>query len=245
MIASVSAEVRPEIEVVGKGYVEVVPDGFNLTLTVAERGKITQKVEALVDKKIAAVVNIANQLSLKTNDITIAAVNFRIIHETPSPDPKAVKVKQPRHASVYFDGQILNQQTSSSKIYQQPLFEVSRQITLQFSNAKQYGQFLTQIVKISVHSISPPFVNVSKQDDFYQQALLKAINNAKEKASFLAKNLGVELGKLAYIKELTQNQDCPLYFDTEINENHLCDHISSADDLVIKAKVLLKFALKE
>jgi hypothetical protein len=57
----------------------------------------------------------------------------------------------------------------------------------------------------------------------------------------------VNLGKLQYIKEVTHNQDCSFNFETEteMNENHLCNHVSSTDELVIKAKVLLKFSLKK
>jgi hypothetical protein len=248
-IAPVNAEIRPKIEVVGKSHVKIVPDGFSLTLTVAERGKITSKLEALVDKKIASVVNIAKKLSLKTNDITIAGVNYRIINEVPSPNLQAVKVRHSRQTSIFLDGQTLKPQTSLNDFYQQPLFEVSRQITLEFSNAKQYSQFLTQSIKIKVRRISSLIINASQQDEFYHQALLKAIDNAKVKASLIAKNLDVNLGKLQYIKEVTHNQDCSFNFETEteteMNENHLCNHVSSTDELVIKAKVLLKFSLKE
>jgi uncharacterized protein YggE len=96
-----------------------------------------------------------------------------------------------------------------------------------------------------VRRISSLIINASQQDEFYHQALLKAIDNAKVKASLIAKNLDVNLGKLQYIKEVTHNQDCSFNFETEMNENHLCNHVSSTDELVIKAKVLLKFSLKE
>lgn len=244
-IAPVNAEIRPEIEVVGKSYVKVVPDGFSLTLTVAERGKITSKLEALVDKKIASVVSIAKQLSLKAGDITTGGVNFHIITEVPSPDIQAVKVRHARQTSIFLDGQTLNPQTSPNNTYQQPLVEVSRKIYLNFSSVKQYGQFLTQSVKIKVRRISSLILNVSQQDEFYHQALLQAITNAKVKASLIAKKLDANLGELQYIKEVTHNQDCPLYFETEMSENHLCNHVSSTDELVIKAKVLLKFSLKK
>ena len=49
-----------------------------------------------------------------------------------------------------------------------------------------YDRLLDQAVKVGVNHISPMMSSFSKQEEYYQLALAKAVKNAQEKASLPA-----------------------------------------------------------
>lgn len=231
------------IEVSGQGSIVVTPDQFSLTLTVTERGRIPDKLKALVDKKSQSVINAANSLNVKNSNISSARVNLRIIEEKPSIQVQGLELNKNKHGSVFVDGKNINQQINHSNQDKPPLFELSRQITVNFNNIEQYDSFLGQVIKIKVSNISPLMMNVDDRDEYYQQALLQAISHAQQKASRMAKQAGKKVGKLVLLKELSSNNYRPLYSDAMMTSNSRTQHKSLTGNQTITARVLVKFGL--
>lgn len=233
------------IEVSGQGSVIVIPDQFSLTLTITERGRVPTKLKALVDKKSNSVVNAAKSLSVKERNITSARVNLRIIKEKPSIQVQGIEVNKTRQGSVYIDGQSINQQTTSVNEHKRPLFELSRQITVKFNSIDEYDRFLTQIIKINVSHISSLSMSVEGRDEYYQQALLKAISHAKEKAQRMAKQAGRKIEKLQMIREQSSNHYRPMYAKAMMSDASPEGHASLTGSQTITASVSVKFSLKD
>ena len=232
------------IEVTGQGSVVVIPDQFSLTLTITERGRVPSKLKALVDKKINSVVNAAKSLAIKESNISSARVNLRIVTERPSIQVQGVELHK-RQGSVYIDGQSINQQANSVNTHKQPLFELTRQITLKFDQVADYDSFLAQIIKINVSRISSLSMNVTARDEYYQQALLDAISHAQQKAQRMAKQAGRGLGKLLLVKEVSSNHYQPMYAEAMMSDASPRGHTSLIGSQTITARVLVKFSLKD
>ena len=233
------------IEVTGQGSVVVIPDQFSLTLTITERGRVPSKLKALVDKKSNSVVNAAKTLAIKESNISSARVNLRIVAERPSIQVQGVELHKARQGSVYIDGQSINQQANSVNTHKQPLFELSRQITVNFDHVADYDSFLAQVIKINVSHISSLSMNITKRDEYYQQALLDAISHAQQKAQRMAKQAGRSLGKLLILKEVSSNHYQPMYAEAMMSDASPRSHTSLIGSQTITARVLVKFSLKD
>lgn len=233
------------IEVTGQGSVVVTPDQFSLTLTITERGRVPSKLKALVDKKSDAVIGAASSLGIKESNILSARVNLRIIDEKPSIQVQGVELRKAKQGSVFIDGQDFSQQVSQHNTQKQPLFELSRQITVNFNKIDDYDNFLAQIIKINVSHISSLSMSVKERDEFYQQALLLAISHAKNKAQRMAKQAGTNVGDLLLVKELSTNHYRPMYAEAMMSKSSSPGHTSLIGSQTITARVLVKFSLED
>ena len=233
------------IEVTGQGSIIVMPDQFSLTLTITERGRVPSKLKALVDKKSDSVVLAAKNLAVKEADISSARVNLRIVKEKPSIKVQGVELNNARQGSVFIDGQSINQQENSIDQSKKPLFELSRQITVNFNKIANYDNFLAQIIKINVSHISSLVMSVEGREEYYQQALMRAIGHAKQKAQRMAEKSGRKIGKLQLLKELSSNHYRPMYAEAMMSDAGPSGHSSQIGSQTITARVLVKFHLDD
>jgi len=233
------------IEVSGQGNVVVIPNQFSLTLTITERGRIPSKLKALVDKKSNSVINAAKSLDVNESDISSTRVNLRIIEEKPSIKIQGVELNRARQGSVYIDGKSITKQSTNITEHKTPLFELSRQIMVSFNDIAEYDNFLAQIIKINVSHISSLSMSVTGRDEYYQQALLKAINQAKQKAQRMSKEAGRNLGKIILIKELSSNHYRPTYAQSMMSDANPRAHSSLTGSQTITARISVKFSLKD
>lgn len=233
------------LEVSGQGSIVVIPDQFSLTLTITERGRAPSKLKALVDKKSNSVIIAAKGLGIKEGEISSARVNLRIVEEKPSIQVQGIELNRARQGSVYIDGQSINQQSNNVIGHKKPLFELSRQIMLSFNSIAEYDSFLAQIIKIKVSYISSLSMSVEGRDEYYQQALIKAISHAKQKAQRMSKQAGRNLGKIMLIKELSSNQYRPMYAEAMMSDVSPRAHVSLIGSQTITARISVKFSLKD
>jgi len=233
------------IEVTGQGSIIVIPDQFSLTLTITERGRVPSKLKALVDKKSDAVVLTAKSLAVKEHDIASARVNLRIVKEKPSIVVQGIELNNAKQGSVFIDGQNIEQQAKNVNQHKKTLFELSRQITVNFNKISDYDDFLAQIIKINVSQISSLVMSVEGREEYYQQALMRAIGHAKQKAQRMAEKAGRKIGKLQLIKELSSNHYRPMYAEAMMSDAGSSGHSSQIGSQTITARVLVKFHLDD
>jgi len=235
------------IEVSGSGSITVVPDRFSLSLSITERGRVTSKLKALVDKKSNLVMQAAKNLGVKKANISSAQVNLRIIEEKPSITVQGLEFNKNNKGSVFIDGQDMTDQIKQNQTnnHKNTLFELSRRIQVSFSNIDEYDQFLTQLVKINVSHISSLSMSISQREQYYQQALLQAMTQAKQKAKKMIQHSGRRLGKLIYLKEQSNNNYQPRYAQAMMSESSSSNHSSLVGSQTVKASVLMKFSLAQ
>jgi len=124
------------------------------------------------------------------------------------------------------------------------LFELSRYITVNFSNISDYDKFLAKIVKLNVSHISALSMSVKQRDLYYQNALMKAIEHAKLKAKKMIEQTGGSLGPLIYLKEVSGGHYQPRYAQAMMSESASPNHSSLVASQEITASVLVRFAIK-
>jgi uncharacterized protein YggE len=244
MVSPAHAVEEAGIEVTGQGSVVVTPDLFSLTLTITERGRIPSKLKALVDNKSNSVISTAKRLSIKESNILSARVNLRIVEEKPSIQLQGVELRKAKQGSVFIDGQEINKQINLDNKQKKNLFELSRQVTVNFNKIDIYDDFLAQVIKLNVRQISSLSMSVKERDEYYQQALLQAINHAKKKAQRMTKQAEVSLGKLLFVKELSSNQYRPMYAEAMMSDSSNSMHTSLVGSQTITARVSVKFSLE-
>jgi uncharacterized protein YggE len=194
------------IEVIGKGSVSAKPDKFTFTVTVSQRGNVASKAKALIDHKSQLVTQMYLSMGIAESAIESARLELIPRYEKRADVPAIIvhqrlsnqggennNTKAVIHHNQLADNSVAQQE----KIY----FEVSRTIKVTFTNFSRYDQLLDNVVKIGVNRISALKTSIVNADVLYQQALINALKNAHQKATTIAKQMGVTLGKVSNLTE--------------------------------------------
>ncbi|GAA6171814.1 hypothetical protein NBRC116592_14840 [Colwellia sp. KU-HH00111] len=237
------------IEVQGQSGVMVQPDSFALSIAVTEQGRFTDKIRAIVDDKSNQVVAIAKAQGISSDHISSASVSLRVIEAAKNIHLRKVEVNKnlPSEVKSKLHLNIRDGKRDASQVDHviPQYFELSRRITVKFSNIDGYDDFLAKITKIGVSQISPLSMSVADTEKYYQQALSQALSNAKAKAQNLAKQADQSLGRLVSIKELSSNHYRAQYSAPMRSANSGFSHNSQVGNQSINASVLVKFTLEE
>jgi len=232
------------IEVKGQASILVEPDSFALSIAIIEKGRFTDKIRAIVDNKSNQVVDIAKGLGIKSNFINSARVSLRVIEEDPKINVQGLSVDKNLANNHQSELYIKNNTTEQINNVRPQYFELSRNITVNFSDIKDYDQFLNQVIKIGVNQISPLTMSVGDTDKYYQQALAQAVTDAKTKAQQIAKQSEQTLGKLVFVKEISSNHYRAQYNAPMMSMSSSYRHNSQVGNQAISASVLVKYSIE-
>jgi uncharacterized protein YggE len=196
------------IDVIGKASIKAEPDQFVLTVSINQQGAIASKAKALVDQKSRLVTNMYLSMGIKNNAIESARLQLTPRYEKQKYAPE-IEVHQRLTNQGASSGRnhvkavINSNQLTDNSLYQQEkiYFEVSRSITVTFTDFTLYDQLLDNVVRIGVSRISPLQTAITNNEDLYQQALINALKNANQKAETIAKQIGVKLAGVVSFEE--------------------------------------------
>lgn len=246
------------IEVKGQASVLVQPDHFSLSLAIIKKGRNTDKMRDLVNHQSNQILSIAKNIGITAKNINSARVYLRVVEDSPSIKVNGVVINQDfqQHANANFNSSPAADKPGKDKVYldveqthqQQSkiqTFELSRTITITFDKIEDYDQFLGKVIKLGVERISPLNVSIANSEAAYQQALLQAIDNAKQKAQLIANKANLNLGEIVYITELSNNHYQARMSVANVYSNSASEHSSQVSDKAISANVLLKFVILE
>jgi uncharacterized protein YggE len=230
------------IEVRGQAIVLAEPDVFSLSIAIIEKGHFTDKIRSVVDNKSNQVIDVAKKMGIESGNINSARVSLRVIKEELELNTQGIEVnhKLPNNQK----SKVTVRSASDNETNVRPqYFELSRNITINFSDIKDYDKFLNAIIKIGVNQISPLSMSVGDTDKYYKQALSLAITKAKEKAVQIAKQTEQDLGKVIYIQETSSNYYRAAY-SSSMRKTTAFDHSSQVGNQEINASVLLKYSIE-
>jgi len=245
----------PTIEVKGRASILAVPDRFSLSIAIAKRGRFTDKIRAVIDSQSKQVIELAQSLGVKSRDINSASARLQVITNKPSIIVEGIETKHRvgnttfsnnnpqsnQFNKVYVGVNGASNQVDSTSI----VFELTKTINIHFSNIDDYDSFMNRVIKFGVSRISPLAISVENTDKYYQQALVQAFNNAKEKATKIANHSKTSLDKLLYFEELSTN-----VYQSRLNPTSLASEIApnniyQVGKQAINANVLVKFSIQE
>lgn len=157
---------RRSINVSGQGEVRVRPDRARLQLAVDALQADPKAAEAQVNAVVRAFVAEAKALGARDNEISTAAVSLT---------PEYVWDEKGRR----------NRLTG---------YRARRDISVTVTRLEQLGDYLLRATQVGVNTISPPLLEAAAARELSRQALVRATEDARDKAALLAGTLQMKLG---------------------------------------------------
>jgi len=169
-----------QINVQGVGAISVVPNAYSVTFVVEQHGATVSKLNTVLQSDLRSIVSFLLEQGIAEDDIQSMQVRLT---------PRYVNTPEGR---------------------KQQGFSLSREIAITDKNIDNYDQVIDGVLKRGVERIQQfSFINISNTVS-YEQALIAAVKNAKQRASILAKELGVEIGEVVAISESGGNMPIPV-----------------------------------
>ena len=189
-----SDKIENTITFSGHGEVTAVPDIASVYFTISQDAKTVKEAQtkvAEIEKKALA--------SLKANEI----------------DEKDIKTTDASFYPKYeyqYDAKASVSEYSSYRPGKSVIvgYTASESITVKIRNTDNAGKVIQELGTLGVSNLSGPNFTIDNEDGLKAEARKKAIDDAKEKAKSLAKDLGVKLGKITSFSE-SGNYPSPVY----------------------------------
>lgn len=198
---------KPEntISFSGHGEVTAIPDIASVYFTISKDAKTVKEAQTEVAKVEKKALDSLKENKIAEKDIKTANASFYPKYEY----RKTVCPTIP--AEMNIDGSV-----KSTSYYCPPSKQVivgytaSESITVKIRNTDDVGKIMQELGTIGVSDLSGPNFSIDNEDDLKIEARGKAIDEAKEKAKVLAKDLGIRLGKIISFNE-NGNYPGPVY----------------------------------
>ncbi len=171
-----------ELSVVGEGKVEVVPDTAYMTAGITIDNKSTVK-------------EVSNELNKINNKIINELKNLGI-------DKKNIKTS---NYSIYPNYKYDNSINSING------YNGNTTIEIKIKDVNKTSEIMEIVTTSGANTIHGIRFSIDQPEKYREQARNKAIENAKDQAQKIAKNLGIKLGKVVNIVESAGNQPIPFY----------------------------------
>lgn len=172
----------------GHGEVTAVPDIANIYFTIRQEAKTVKDAQiavASIEKKALDFLKTSN---VAEKDIKTSNASFNPKYEYQYDDRITVPCTTygcpPRPGKSVIVG-----------------YEAYESITVKVRNTDDVGKIMQDLGSTGVSELSGPNFAIDDEDALKAEARKKAIDEAKEKAKILAKDLGVSLGRIASFSE--------------------------------------------
>ncbi|WP_207181906.1 SIMPL domain-containing protein [Anaerocellum diazotrophicum] len=204
---------KTEITVKGQASVYVEPDVAILTFGVLSENISADAAYSQTAAKISKTIDAIKKLGIDPKDIKTLRVNV-----------------YPKYSYNKDDG--------TSKIVG---FYASTDLTVTVRNLSIVGKTIDTAFKNGVNTFSSLTFDISNSSSYYNQALSKALENAKQKAATIAKGLGISLSKPKSVTENSYVNTPPIvYYKAEALASSASTQIQPGT-IEIKAEVTLVY----
>lgn len=182
------------ITVEGNGEVNTVPDVARITFTVSESAASVKTAQDLATKKTDAALSAIKKLGVSDKDVKTLGYHVSPKYEYNQPCPPGAMCP----AMVSGTPRIVG-------------YDVSQTVEVKVRDTAKAGEVLASLGTEGVQNISGPEFTVDNEDQAKAEARGKAIADARVKAKFLAKQLGVSLGSVVSYSENGGGYPQPMY----------------------------------
>lgn len=185
-----SAEVNT-ITISGHGEVMAVPDIASVYFTIRQEGKTVKEAQekvAVIEKKV---LGFLRENEIEDKDIRTENASFNPKYEYETRTMPAIYPPFPGKQVITG-------------------YEAYESISVKVRDTDNVGKIIEGLGALGVTELSGPNFTIDDEDALKVEARRDAINDAKEKARILAKDLGVRLGRVASFSE-SGNYPIPMY----------------------------------
>ncbi len=166
------------ITISGQGKVTAIPDIGMIDVSVQSRGQTIVQVQTESTKKMNAINEYLKSFGIEKKDLKTTNYNLNPIYSY-----------NPKDGKQNFDG-----------------YELTQTLAVKIRTLDKAGDILGGVIDKGATNVSELRFTVDDPESLKAEARLKAIAQAKEKASALAKAAGVKLGK---VRAFNENSNSP------------------------------------
>jgi uncharacterized protein len=181
-----SAQDRQELRIVtvsGEGIVKAEPDMVIVRFGVVTRDKDPEKARALNDESGKNTLNTVRALGVPERKIRLEVLQLNELREY-----------------------------NRERRTEEPMgFEAVRQVVVELDDIDLLPALVTRISQHGANRLFGITYDIANREPAQNEALVKAITNAKNKASVMAETLGVKIGKVYRISEQSFSFPGPIY----------------------------------
>jgi len=179
-------EVKNTISVNGKGEEMVVPDIATISLGIEEKAKTVVEANNLAATKMNKAKKVLKDAGIDEKDIKTTNYSVYPSYDYVKTVPMPLSPVSSVSPDIYYPN---GKQVLSGYV-------VNESMEVKIRKLDKAGDILAKVSEIGLNNVSGLTFSVDKEDVVKNKARETAINNAKEQAKILAKQLGVRLGKL-------------------------------------------------
>ncbi len=164
------------VNVTGKAVIFAEPDKVTVSFSLNSRNKNLKLAKEKNNKTIKALNEVLKNFNIEKKYISIQNIEIR-----------------PRYSYRYDEPKFMH-------------YEISQSIAISLVNLKDYEAFLSEILELGVDNINNIYFSVEDLKKFKNEARIKAVKNAEEKAKLLcssSENNGKEL-KLGRVLQISE-----------------------------------------
>lgn len=160
------------ITISGEGKVTAIPDIAQISLGLQTESKNVEDAQRENTNKMNSIISTLGELGIAKEDIKTSNYNI-----------------YPRYNYTRDRGQVLRG------------YEVSQSVIVKIRDLDKVGQVVERAGSLGANQVGGLNFTIDEPEELRQQARIKALENATEKAESLAKVAGVKLGKLVSFNE--------------------------------------------
>ncbi len=162
---------KPHIYVEGSAEIEVIPDIMTLSLGLTAENMDVGVAKADVDQRSVHLINTLKAMDIEARDIATTALQVTPVYD-------------------YVEGK---QVPRGSRVY--------RQVEITLRNLERYGALLQALMDAKISNTVDTRLSVSDEKVVSDQALIKALDDARSRAAALVESQGKRLGDVHSISE--------------------------------------------
>lgn len=224
------------IEIIGESRSEMVLDTFIVKFKFIENGLVASKIKLLIDNKSQQFISTAISSGIKETEINHYPIEIHIFTTQKNKSTEGIEVNK-----KFINGDFGKVNLSIDEKGATDLnVELSKIVVIKFTHINEYQFILDSAIKLGVVDIFSATDVVNQRAVLYQQALEKALLNAKHKAERLAQLSGRKLGAILSIKEV----DYDAAFNNEKIGATLDGFFDYGNKISVSAQVIVVFSLQ-
>ena len=211
------------ISVSGEGTVDAVPDKATVRFAIATRNDDPEEARRLNAETSRETMNAVRDLGIEERKMQMQTLRLNPVNE-------------------------YNQQT---RRHEQIGFEAYRELVVEIEDLDSLPALIAQVIQKGANRLQGVQYGIQDRESLRNQALVKAVENAKDKANLMAATLDVEIGEVYQVSEQYINMPVPRL---EMNQVLLQGRAMAdaapepeayaAGEMEIKAGVQVTFLLK-
>jgi len=191
---------RSEINTItlsGHGEVQAVPDIANVFFTIRKEGKTVREAQDKVAEVEKSALASLKENNVEEKDIKTSNASFN-----------------PKYEYRYSAGAPCNEFGCPPRPGKNVIvgYEAYESLTVKVRNTDDVGKIMQDLGALGVSELNGPNFAIDDEDELKAEARKQAIDDAREKAKALAKDLGVRLGNISSFSE-SGYYPMPMYYD--------------------------------